>query len=87
MTEKMFFLLTDFVSHKVRIIVVVIRKWAADNGKRLVRTNWKIGLFSEKKVRTEKQKKEGVLCILGMLKTDILFILFYVIKTYSGESL
>lgn len=58
MTEKMFFLLTDFVSHKVRIIVVVIRKWAADNGKRLVRTNWKIGLFSEKKIMTEKQKKD-----------------------------
>lgn len=61
MIGKMFFSLkaipTDFLSHKVRIIVVVIWKWAADNRKCLVRTDWKIGLFTEKKVRAEKQAK------------------------------
>lgn len=61
---------TDFLSRKFRIIVVVISKWAADNRKCLVRTDWKIGLFTEKKVRTEKQAKDRgcFIYILGMLK-------------------
>lgn len=47
-----------------------------------MRTDWKIGLFTEKKVRTEKQAKkiEGVSCILKMLKVNILLKLSYMRK-------
>lgn len=45
------------------------------------------GFYLLKREQGQKSRKkiQGVWYILGMLKADILFILFYVIKTYSVE--
>lgn len=48
---------TDFASQKVRIIVVVILKRAADNKKCLVRIDWKMGFIYWKESKDKKAEK------------------------------